>query len=199
MRYTSIVVLTGSGVSAESGIRTFRASDGLWENHPVEDVATPEGYARNPALVQRFYNDRRRQLNSVKPNRAHQVLAAFERHFSGSFLLVTQNVDDLHERAGSNRLIHMHGELLKVHCQETGRFFIGIRMLPSILPVNAAVLPVIFVHILSGLVRCLYGWMRFIRHCPSVISLFPLVRQETSIPLPGSFRRLLLQEQRRLN
>ncbi|WP_422447973.1 Sir2 family NAD+-dependent deacetylase [Endozoicomonas sp. ALB091] len=123
MRYSSIVVLTGAGISAESGIRTFRASDGLWGNHPVDDVATPEGYARNPALVQRFYNDRRRQLKSVKPNRAHQVLAAFERHFSGSFLLVTQNVDDLHERAGSNRLIHMHGELLKVHCQETGQVF----------------------------------------------------------------------------
>ncbi|WP_419536124.1 Sir2 family NAD+-dependent deacetylase [Endozoicomonas sp.] len=121
--YSSIVVLTGAGISAESGIRTFRAGDGLWENHPVEDVATPEGYARNPSLVQRFYNDRRRQLNSVEPNRAHQALAEFERQFSGSFLLVTQNVDDLHERAGSNRLIHMHGELLKVHCQDTEQVF----------------------------------------------------------------------------
>ncbi|WP_066016605.1 Sir2 family NAD+-dependent deacetylase [Endozoicomonas atrinae] len=121
--YSSIVVLTGAGISAESGIRTFRAGDGLWENHPVEDVATPEGYARNPSLVQRFYNDRRRQLNSVEPNLAHQALAEFERQFSGSFLLVTQNVDDLHERAGSDRLIHMHGELLKVHCQDTEQVF----------------------------------------------------------------------------
>lgn len=123
MSYSSIVVLTGAGVSAESGIRTFRASDGLWENHPVEDVATPEGYARNPALVQRFYNDRRRQLQSVHPNQAHRALAEFERSFPGDFLLVTQNVDDLHERAGSNNLIHMHGELLKVQCQDTEEIF----------------------------------------------------------------------------
>lgn len=123
MSYSSIVVLTGAGVSAESGIRTFRASDGLWENHPVEDVATPEGYARNPALVQRFYNDRRRQLRSVEPNKAHRALAEFERKFSGDFLLVTQNVDDLHERAGSQNLIHMHGELLKIQCQDSGSIF----------------------------------------------------------------------------
>lgn len=121
--YSSIVVLTGAGVSAESGIRTFRASDGLWENHPVEAVATPEGYARNPSLVQNFYNARRRQLTEVKPNRAHQVLSEFEQDFAGDFLLITQNVDDLHERSGSRNLIHMHGELLKVRCQDSGKIF----------------------------------------------------------------------------
>jgi NAD-dependent deacetylase len=112
----SIVILTGAGVSAESGLRTFRASDGLWENHRVEDVATPEGFARNPDLVQRFYNERRRQLKTVAPNEAHLALARLEREWHGDVLVVTQNVDDLHERAGTLHLIHMHGELLKSRC-----------------------------------------------------------------------------------
>jgi NAD-dependent deacetylase len=114
----SIVVLTGAGISAESGIETFRAADGLWANHPVEDVATPEGFERNPQLVYDFYNQRRRQLLSdqVKPNPAHTALARFEYEFAGSFLLVTQNVDNLHELAGSKNLLHMHGELLKMRC-----------------------------------------------------------------------------------
>lgn len=114
----SIVVLTGAGISAESGIKTFRAADGLWENHPIEEVATPEGFKRNPPLVYEFYNQRRRHLLSddVKPNPAHSALAKFEYEFEGSFLLVTQNVDNLHERAGSENLLHMHGELLKMHC-----------------------------------------------------------------------------------
>ncbi|WP_067518061.1 Sir2 family NAD+-dependent deacetylase [Endozoicomonas ascidiicola] len=123
MNYSSIVVLTGAGVSAESGVQTFRASDGLWENHPIEEVATPEGYARNPKLVQKFYNDRRRQLFTINPNQAHIALAKFEEQFAGDFLLVTQNVDDLHERAGSQNLIHMHGELKKVRCQDTDNVF----------------------------------------------------------------------------
>lgn len=114
----SIVVLTGAGISAESGIKTFRAADGLWENHPVEEVATPEGFEANPQLVYEFYNQRRRQLLSgeVKPNAAHSYLAKFEHEFPGEFLLVTQNVDNLHERAGSKNLLHMHGELLKMRC-----------------------------------------------------------------------------------
>lgn len=114
----SIVVLTGAGVSAESGIKTFRASDGLWENHPVEDVATPEGFEANPQLVYEFYNQRRRQLvsDAIRPNAAHSYLAKFEHDFPGRFLLVTQNVDNLHERAGSENLLHMHGELLKMRC-----------------------------------------------------------------------------------
>ncbi|GJM13989.1 MAG: NAD-dependent protein deacylase [Pseudohongiella sp.] len=117
-RPNSIVVLTGAGISAESGIKTFRAADGLWENHPVEDVATPEGFERNPQLVYEFYNERRRQLKSdqVGPNAAHSYLAKFEHEFPGQFLLVTQNVDNLHERAGSENLLHMHGELLKMQC-----------------------------------------------------------------------------------
>lgn len=116
-----IVILTGAGISAESGLRTFRAADGLWEDHRVEDVATPEAFVRDPALVQRFYNERRRQLRTVEPNPAHQALARLEREWPGEVLLVTQNVDDLHERAGSRNLIHMHGELLKARCLDCGR------------------------------------------------------------------------------
>tara|TARA_B110000444_G_scaffold251454_1_gene279335 strand:- start:1040 stop:1747 length:708 start_codon:yes stop_codon:yes gene_type:complete len=114
----SIVVLTGAGISAESGIKTFRAADGLWENHPIDDVATPEGFERNPQLVYEFYNQRRQQLLSdqVKPNAAHSYLAKFEHEYPGQFLLVTQNVDNLHERTGSENLLHMHGELLKMRC-----------------------------------------------------------------------------------
>lgn len=121
-RFKSIVVLTGAGVSAESGVPTFRALDGLWESYRVEDVASPQGFALNPNLVHRFYNGRRQQLLSgtVEPNRAHRALAEFETGFSGEFLLVTQNIDDLHERAGSKNVIHMHGELLKKRCAYCG-------------------------------------------------------------------------------
>ena len=118
-----IVVLTGAGVSAESGVRTFRDNDGLWENHRIEDVATPEGFTRDPDLVQRFYNARRSQLKEVEPNAAHTALAKFEHAFEGEFLLVTQNVDNLHERAGSQRLLHMHGELQKSRCIRTSQIF----------------------------------------------------------------------------
>jgi NAD-dependent deacetylase len=115
-RDAGIVILTGAGISAESGLRTFRDADGLWENHRVEDVATPEAFARRPALVYRFYNERRRGLAGVRPNAAHEALARLEAAWPGDFLLVTQNVDDLHDRAGSRRLLHMHGELLKARC-----------------------------------------------------------------------------------
>ncbi len=122
---SSVVVLTGAGISAESGIETFRAADGLWANHPVEDVATPEGFARNPQIVYQFYNQRRRQLLSkeIGPNAAHSALARFEHEFNGDFLLVTQNVDNLHERAGSDNLLHMHGELLKMRCLNSKLIF----------------------------------------------------------------------------
>lgn len=115
----AVVVLTGAGISAESGIQTFRGNDGLWESHSIEEVATPEGFARNPELVQRFYNARRQQLQlpEIQPNAAHSMLAEFEQSWNDEFLLVTQNVDDLHERAGSQRLLHMHGELMRVRCQ----------------------------------------------------------------------------------
>ena len=115
-----IVILTGAGVSAESGIATFRASDGLWEQHRIEDVATPEGFALNPLLVQQFYNQRRAQLASVVPNPGHIALARLQQAWPGEVLLVTQNVDDLHERAGSPDVLHMHGELLKVRCVRSG-------------------------------------------------------------------------------
>lgn len=120
--FKSIVVLTGAGISAESGIKTFRDSNGLWENHRVEDVCTPEAFARNPELVQTFYNARRRQLLAgARPNAGHLALAEFENRFSGEFTLVTQNVDNLHEQAGSERLLHMHGELLKARCCDSQR------------------------------------------------------------------------------
>ncbi len=115
-QFQNIVVLTGAGISAESGIPTFRASDGLWENHHVEDVATPEGFAANPQLVHQFYNARREAAKSAQPNPAHIALADFETAFSGNYLLVTQNVDTLHERAGSKSLIHMHGQLEQMKC-----------------------------------------------------------------------------------
>lgn len=125
MSIRSIVILTGAGISAESGIRTFRASDGLWEDHRVEDVATPEAFEKDPALVHRFYNDRRNQLLSdeVQPNQGHIALAELEKGFSGDLLLVTQNIDNLHERSGSQNLLHMHGELLNMRCKKTGNVY----------------------------------------------------------------------------
>jgi NAD-dependent deacetylase len=116
----NIVVLTGAGMSAESGVPTFRGSDGLWEGHRIEEVASPEGFARDPELVHHFYNLRRAALSTVQPNAGHHALALLEREWQGRFLLVTQNVDDLHERAGSEKLIHMHGELLKARCELCG-------------------------------------------------------------------------------
>lgn len=122
----SIVVLTGAGISAESGLATFRDQNGLWCNHRIEDVATPEAFRRNPALVQDFYNQRRAQLKDAQPNAAHQALAELAVRFSGDFLLVTQNVDDLHDRAHDAlkpaqgfELLHMHGELNKARCTGT--------------------------------------------------------------------------------
>jgi NAD-dependent deacetylase len=113
-----VVVLTGAGISAESGIRTFRGGDGLWEGHRIEDVAAPEGFARDPETVYRFYNERRRQLKdaTVQPNPAHLALARLEEKLGDDFLLVSQNIDDLHRRAGSRRLLPMHGELRKARC-----------------------------------------------------------------------------------
>jgi NAD-dependent deacetylase len=117
-RERSIVVLTGAGISAESGLPTFRGRDGLWLGWRLEDVATPEAFARDPGVVQRFYDLRRRQLLApeIGPNPAHRALAELERRWPGSVVIVTQNIDDLHERAGSRNLIHMHGELLKARC-----------------------------------------------------------------------------------
>ena len=112
----NIVILTGAGISAESGLATFRAADGLWEGHRVEDVATPEAFSRNPRLVHEFYDARRARLGEVEPNAAHTALARLNAEWDGDLLLVTQNVDDLHERAGSKRLLHMHGELTKGWC-----------------------------------------------------------------------------------
>ena len=111
-----IVILTGAGISAESGIDTFRDAGGVWENHPIEQVATPEGFAKDPELVHRFYNLRRAALSTVEPNAAHIALGRLQDAFQGKLTLVTQNVDDLHERGGSTDVIHMHGELLSAFC-----------------------------------------------------------------------------------
>lgn len=125
MKKPRVVVLTGAGISAESGFSTFRSDDGLWEKHRVEDVATPQGYARNPELVRTFYNGLRAKLHDVhtKPNAAHLALARLEDTLGDHLLVVTQNVDNLHEQAGSHNLIHMHGELLKVRCDFSGQVY----------------------------------------------------------------------------
>ena len=115
----SIVILTGAGISAESGIKTFRAEDGLWAKHRVEDVATPEGFMRDPELVVNFYNARRAQLSEVEPNAAHRALARLEEAHDGEVVLITQNVDRLHHEAGSARIIELHGALAEVRCLET--------------------------------------------------------------------------------
>lgn len=122
----NIVILTGAGISADSGIATFRASDGLWENHPVEKVATPEGYAEDSELVTRFYNERRAQLHEVIPNPAHHALVELEEFLQqkgGRLTVVTQNVDDLHKRAGTKNVYPMHGELRKVRCVRSGKVY----------------------------------------------------------------------------
>ncbi len=116
MAFENIVVLTGAGVSAESGVRTFRDNGGLWEEHRVEDVATPEAFRRDPELVQRFYNLRRAQMSTVDPNPAHIALGRLQAEHKGQVTIITQNVDNLHERGGAREVIHMHGELGKVRC-----------------------------------------------------------------------------------
>ncbi len=116
MSVSNIVILTGAGVSAESGIDTFRSEGGLWEQHRVEDVATPEAFARDPDLVLRFYDMRRAAIQTKEPNAAHHALARLDAAWDGDLLIVTQNVDDLHERAGASRVLHMHGEHLNAWC-----------------------------------------------------------------------------------
>ena len=118
MRGKKVVVLTGAGISAESGIKTFRDNDGLWENYRIEDVATPEAWQADPEVVWRFYQARRRQMNEVEPNPAHEALAKLEAELD-EFTLVTQNVDDLHERGGSRSVIHMHGRLETLRCEKS--------------------------------------------------------------------------------
>lgn len=111
-----IIILTGAGISAESGLRTFRDSDGLWENHRVEDVATPRAWKNNPEMVLRFYNERRRDIKNAKPNAAHYGLAALEQNHDVT--IITQNIDDLHERAGSTNVVHLHGEIFKMRSEK---------------------------------------------------------------------------------
>ncbi len=112
-----IVILTGAGISAESGLQTFRDSDGLWMGYNIEDVATPRGFAKNPALVLDFYNQRRKNVKAAEPNEAHKGLAALEKDFKVT--IITQNIDDLHERGGSTNILHLHGEIFKMHSQHS--------------------------------------------------------------------------------
>ncbi|QDL92470.1 NAD-dependent deacylase [Paroceanicella profunda] len=128
----NIVILTGAGVSAESGLGTFRDAGGLWTRYALEDVATPEGFARDPGLVLEFYSARRENCRTASPNAAHRALAELESAWPGGLLLVTQNIDDLHERAGTRRLVHMHGELMACLCAACGRRW------PSAGPMHAA-------------------------------------------------------------
>jgi NAD-dependent deacetylase len=130
--YRNIVILTGAGLSAESGLHTFRDKDGIWSKYDYREVATPEGYRRNPELVLDFYNQRRRQNAQVKPNAAHFALARLEAEYPGNAVAITQNIDPLHEMAGSKNLIHMHGEIAKALCAACGeRRFIGSEDLTS--------------------------------------------------------------------
>lgn len=136
----NIVILTGAGISAESGIKTFRDNGGLWENHRVEEVASAEGFKANPDLVYRFYNDRRRQLLApeLKPNDGHEAIAHLINTLSSkeniTIQLITQNVDNLHERAGAKDVWHMHGELMKMRCQETGEVFESLESFDATTP-----------------------------------------------------------------
>lgn len=137
----SIVILTGAGISAESGIATFRGPGGLWEGHRVEDVCTPEALAHDPELVHRFYDLRRAALSTVEPNAAHRALARLDAEWPGRLLIVTQNVDDLHERAGARRLLHMHGELKSALCADCGERQAWHGMLPPGSPCDACGAP----------------------------------------------------------
>ncbi len=120
-----LVVLTGAGISAESGLKTFRDSDGLWEGYNIEDVATPDAFARNPELVLEFYNYRRKNVAEAEPNQAHKILASLEEHFDVH--IITQNIDDLHERAGSSKILHLHGEIFKMRSSRSERLIYDIR------------------------------------------------------------------------
>jgi NAD-dependent deacetylase len=120
MGMKSVFILTGAGISAESSIQTFRGASGLWEGHRVQDVASPAGFQRDPALVFEFYNLRRAKIREAQPNAAHLALARLEREFPGTVTVVTQNIDDLHERAGSQNVVHMHGEAMKAKCRDCG-------------------------------------------------------------------------------
>ncbi len=193
MKKPFVVVLTGAGISAESGIRTFRADDGLWEDHRVEDVATPEGYRRDPELVQRFYNERRRQLQQpdIAPNAAHFALADLEAVLGDNLVLITQNIDNLHERAGSKRVIHMHGELLKFAVLNLVRYWIGKAISVRMNVVIVANFPRHYGRILFGLAKCRWVWMTFIRRWLRLISLFQLALQAMFILLRGLFMNLI--------
>lgn len=191
MDIENIVVLTGAGISAESGLATFRGPDGLWCGHRVEDVCTPEAYARDPALVQAFYNMRRQQLAEVEPNAAHHALARLAAAWKGRFTLVTQNVDDLHGRALAEitpcagfSLIHMHGELKKARCRITGE----VRDCDGDLDAEGTLL-----RILCGLAKCRWRWMKLVRRCANATCSWRSARRAMSTPPPDSWPKRAMQ------
>ncbi|KFD84212.1 sir2 family protein [Vibrio cholerae] len=161
--YRHVVILTGAGISAESGIQTFRAQDGLWENHRIEDVATPEGFQRDPDMVLEFYNQRRRKLlsDAIQPNPAHLALGKLEKELQGSVTVITQNIDNLHERGGSQNIIHMHGELLKARCPESNQTVEQKEDIRHGDLCHCCQMPARCAHTLSGLVKCRYAWAIF--------------------------------------
>ncbi len=182
MAVRNIVILTGAGISAESGVPTFRGPDGLWEGHRVEDVATPQAFRRNPVLVQRFYDARRAALAAVRPNAAHRALARLDAEWTGDFLIVTQNVDDLHERGGAQRLLHMHGELQRARRAARRRH--GRLRFRANHRVRAAANPGCD-QTSSGSAKCRITWTSSKRPSPQPICSSPSARRVRSIRLQG--------------
>ena len=180
----SIFALTGAGISAESGIQTFRGSTGLWEGHKVEDVASPAGFQRNPALVFDFYNVRRAKIREAQPNAAHLALARLEKEFHGTVTVVTQNIDDLHERAGSRNVIHMHGEAMKARCRECGCVSPCENTLDETNPCPACAVVENSARTSSGSGKSHSSWTKSISRCRKLTSSFPSEH-------PVTFTRLL--------
>ncbi len=185
-RYNHIVVLTGAGLSAESGLHTFRDKDGIWSRYDYREVATPEGYHRNPVLVLNFYNERRRQNADVKPNAAHHALARLEAEYPGQVLVVTQNIDPLHEMAGSKNLIHMHGEIQKALCGACGqRHPIGHNDLTLATACPAAMRRAMCALTSSGSAKCLITWSASPRRWASCDLFLSIGTSGTVYPAAG--------------
>jgi len=185
-----IVVLTGAGLSAESGLGTFRGKGGVWSEFDLEEVATPEGFARNPARVHDFYNLRRRWLGTAQPNAAHRALAQLEREHKGEVLTVTQNIDPLHEAAGTKHLIHMHGELARALCRLVRRAFLGPAIFRPRRFARRAGKPAACGPMWSGSVKCRAKWIVFTRR------FSPATCSSPSAPAAASIRRRALSPRR---
>ena len=186
-----IVILTGAGISKESGLQTFRDPDGIWAKHRIEDVATPQAFARDPEAVLGFYNLRRAQMSDaeIKPNAAHAALGALEEFWPGGVLLVTQNIDDLHARGGSRNLIHMHGELAKTRCNDCGHLIDGIGDIETDMTCPSCGATERCGPMWSGSARCRSRWTPSARRSGSAACSCPSARRATSIRRPASSRK----------